>query len=224
MSSALVDLVLPARCAGCHADVHGLCRSCLASFGHPFEHAPDPPPAGLPRLSVACWYAGPARAAILAYKERGRRDLGRVLGGALARSVLHLPGARLWSHLLLVPVPSRAAVARVRGGDHVRRLAAHAAAHLRVAGIDTTVAALLRLVTRPRDAAGLSAEERAVNVRGAFAASRGIHLQRDTALILVDDLVTTGGTVAEATRALRAAALPVTAGSAVAATRRQRAP
>jgi predicted amidophosphoribosyltransferase len=220
MSSALVDLVLPAGCAGCQADGQGLCASCLRSFGKPFAHTPDPPPAGLPPVWVAGRYDGPIRAAILAYKERGRRDLAPALGGALARAVLHIPWVHVPSRLLLVPVPSRPALARLRGGDHVRRLAVHAAAQLRAAGIATSVASLLRVATRPRDAAGLTADDRAENVRGAFAPRRQISAEKDAAVVVVDDLITTGSTLAEAVNALRSAALSVAAGAAIAATQR----
>jgi len=222
MSSALVDLVLPAGCAGCHADARGLCVSCLRSFGDPFAHRPDPSPAGLPPLWVAARYEGPVRAAILAYKERARRDVAGILGRALALAVSQISWVRAPARLLLVPVPSRRRVARARGGDHVRRLAARAAAHLTAAGIHSSVLPVLRLATRPRDAAGLTASERAENVRGAFTLYHQIRVRLDTALVVVDDLVTTGHTMAEAARALQAAMLPVAAGAAVAATSRQR--
>jgi predicted amidophosphoribosyltransferase len=222
MWSTLADFVLPAGCAGCHADGPGLCASCLCRFGDPVAHEPDPPPAGLPPLCVAGRYEGPVRAAILAYKERGRRDLARILGGALARAVLHVLGAQVPARLLLVPVPSRPAAARVRGGDHVRRLAVHAAAQLRAAGIDTGFASVLRVATRPRDAVGLTAADRAENVRGAFAIRHRIRVEPDCVLVIVDDLVTTGCTMAEAAQALRGGTLSVTAGATVAATPRVR--
>jgi len=222
MSSALVDLVLPAGCAGCQADARGLCVSCLRSFGAPFAHRPDPSPAGLPPLWVAARYEGPVRAALLAYKERARRDLAGILGRALALAVSQIRWVRAPARLLLVPVPSRRRVARARGGDHVRRLAASAAAQLTAAGIHSSVLPVLRLASRPRDAAGLTARERAENVRGAFALYRQIRVRLDTALVVVDDLVTTGHTMAEAARALQAAMLPVAAVAAVAATLRQR--
>jgi predicted amidophosphoribosyltransferase len=73
-------------------------------------------------------YTGPVRAAIVAGKERGRRDLPPTLGLALGRGLVRLrrsgvlPGA-LW----LVPAPSRRSAARARGGDPVTAMARAAA-------------------------------------------------------------------------------------------------
>jgi predicted amidophosphoribosyltransferase len=224
MVPALIDLLLPTGCAACHASAHGLCAGCLRAFGDPFAHAPTPPPTGIPPLWVAGRYEGPVRAAILAYKERGRRDLARLLGDALARALRRVIGVLASGRLLLVPVPSHPGAARARGGDHVRRLAVRAAARLRAGAVDVEVAPILRLAVRRRDAAGLTAAERADTLNGAFAATARIPDQSDRAVVVVDDLVTTGSTMAEAARALRAVSLPVVAGAAVAATPRQRPP
>jgi predicted amidophosphoribosyltransferase len=224
MVSALLDLVLPAGCVACHASAPGLCGDCRRSFGDPFRHAPVPPPAGLPPLWVAGRYDGAVRAAILAYKERGRRDLARLLGDALAQVLLGIVRVLAPARLVLVPVPSRPRAARLRGGDHVRRLALIAAARLRPAIVDVQVVPMLRLATRPLDATGLTAGERADNLRGAFATAVTIDLQPGTAVVVVDDVVTTGSTMAEATRSMGAAALPVSAGAALAATLRRRPP
>ena len=170
MPCALFDLVLPSGCVGCRAPARGLCAGCRRALDTPFGHVPVPQPAHLPPLWVASWYQGPARAAILGYKERGRRDLVGLLADALARALSRILRVLSLARLLLVPVPSRRRAARLRGGDHVRRLADHAAATLRPAILDVRVAPLLGLVTRPRDAAGLTAEERADNLRGAFGA------------------------------------------------------
>jgi predicted amidophosphoribosyltransferase len=187
-------------------------------------HAPDPSPSHFPPTWVAGRYEGELRAAIVAYKERGRRDLARLLGSALGHAVLRLEAAAATASLLLVPVPSRARVARRRGGDHVRRLAAHAAVWL-TAATDTTVgvAPVLRLATQPRDTAGLTAEERAANLRGAFVARPAVRLEAGSALVLVDDVVTTGQTLAEAARALKAGGVSPAGGAAVAATPRHHA-
>jgi predicted amidophosphoribosyltransferase len=223
MFATLLDLVLPTRCAGCTAPGAALCDPCAAALSRPFWHAPAAAPPGLPAVCAAGRYEGAVRAAILAYKERGRRELSRVLGGRLAAAVaVTLAGPlAVAARVVLVPVPSRAAAARARGGDHVRRLAEQAAVALRESDIGALVLPALRLGRTPRDAAGLTAAERAVNVRGAFVAAR-LPAPPPGPVVVVDDLVTTGSTLAEVARALRVAGLPPAAAAVVAATIRRR--
>jgi predicted amidophosphoribosyltransferase len=68
----------------------------------------------------------------------------------------------------------------------------------------------------------LSATERAANLAGAFAArSRWAERLTDQPVILVDDVLTTGSTLAEAGRALSARGIPVLGCAVVAATGRR---
>jgi predicted amidophosphoribosyltransferase len=119
-------------------------------------------------------------------------------------------------------VPASAAALRRRGFDHVSRFATIAAGLTRAAGTPTWVAPLLRPARRTADQAGLGAVERAANVAGAFvarpaaarvggSASGGVHV------VVVDDVLTTGATVADAVRALRLARVRVGAVATVAA-------
>jgi predicted amidophosphoribosyltransferase len=120
LGAALVDLVLPAECAGC-ADppaVGAWCARCVERLGSPaWVTLP-----GGPAVLTAGRYTGPLRTALLRYKERGRRDL----AAPLARHLRPSLDAVLAEHpgpTWLVPAPSRPAAARARGGDHVARLA-----------------------------------------------------------------------------------------------------
>ncbi len=67
------------------------------------------------------------------------------------------------------------------------------------------------------DQAGLTATDRATNLTGAL---RARHDLTGTQVIVVDDVITTGSTLTEATRALRAAGADVTATAVIAATPR----
>jgi predicted amidophosphoribosyltransferase len=71
---------------------------------------------------------------------------------------------------------------------------------------------------RVADQAGLSAADRAANLSGALRARFDL---RGLRLIVVDDVMTTGATLAEATRALRAAGAKVPAAAVIAATARR---
>ncbi len=185
--------------------------------------APRPPPAGfLPCHAVAA-YEGAVRAALIAYKERGRRELRRPLGRALAASVA--AGLPAGLPAVLVPVPSRRSALRQRGADTTGALALEAARTLRSAGVGALALPLLRLGRTTSDSAGLSAPARAANLAGAMTADLG-HLRQlpagcVPALMIVDDLLTTGASLAEAARALATAGPPAAAAAVVAVTLRR---
>lgn len=201
MLGALLDLMLPRRCLGCGAGSAPLCATCAKLDVRVLDHG------GL-RVASAGEYGGALRAAVLAYKERGRRDLAGVLAGLLAIAVHALDAGRT---AVLVPVPSARRAARERGGDHVLRLARRTApVGLRVAP------GTLRLVARVRDSAGLSVGARAANLDHAMQAHAPP--QPELAVVLVDDVVTTGATLREASRALGAAGWPVLGAAVIART------
>lgn len=208
MLADLIDLVLPRQCAGCDAPGRTLCPDCAALLVHPRAHRPDPCPPGLPPLVAAAPYLGPVRAALLAHKEDGRLGLARPLGRALGAAVVHLG-----EDALLVPVPSSRAAVRQRGHDHARRIAAAAA---RSTGLRSRP--LLLQARRTADQAGLGAAQRAENLRAALRARGRLD---GLAVVLVDDVVTTGATLAEAARALQAAGADVRGCAVVAATQRR---
>lgn len=211
MLADLLDLVLPRACAGCAAPGRALCAACTAALGPPRRHRPTPCPPGLPPLVAAASYDGVVRAALLAHKERGRLGLARPLGAALATAVLALDPPR---GVLVVPVPSSRAAVRARGQDHARRLAV-AAAH----GVPGARARSLLVATRAvADQSGLTTAGRTSNLSGALRARRRLG---GVPVVLVDDVVTTGATLAEAARALRAAGADVRGCAVVAATRRR---
>ncbi|AXI77795.1 ComF family protein [Peterkaempfera bronchialis] len=225
---ALLDLLLPGRCAGCGSDGGQLCTRCRAALetapGHPVR--PDPPPPGLPPVYAATEYAGPVRGLLLAHKERGALRLADPLGRALATAV-HAAAAdgltgRAPIPLLLVPVPSARRAVRARGHDPVHRLARVAARELRRAGVPGRAAAVLRPVRPVADQAGLGAADRRRNLAGALAVRPGAAAGlRHRQVVLVDDLVTTGATLAEAARALGAVGAQVPVAATVAATARR---
>ena len=211
MLADLLDLVLPRDCAGCGAVGRTLCEGCSAALAHPRQHRPDPCPPGLPALVAAASYDGVVRSALLAHKERGRLGLARPLGRALAGAVRGLAPPR---RVVLVPVPSSRAAVRERGQDHARRLARAAARTLPGA----VVQPLLVPARTVADQSGLGTAARAANLAGALRVRRPV---RGLPVVVVDDVVTTGATLAEAARALRAAGADVVGCAVVGATARR---
>lgn len=171
---------------------------------------------------AAAAYDGVIRAALLDYKERGRLCLRRELGGSLAVSVFAALGTDC-SSVLLVPVPSATATRRARGHDPVGALAAAAAGYLRAADLRVEVRAVVRQARTVADQSGLDVAGRRANLAGALTVPRAA-LVRGRRVVIVDDIVTTGATAAEAARALTCAGAVVTAVACVAATVRRHPP
>jgi predicted amidophosphoribosyltransferase len=222
LRDALVDLVLGGRCAGCDRPGVALCPDCRRELAvsTAYRAWPEPVPVGLRVTTATAEYGGVVRSLILAHKEHARYALARPLGEALAVAIQATlgPGRAAW----LCPVPSSRSTVRQRGHDPLRRVTAAAARHLRRGGYDVRVADALAVVRRPQDQAGLSAQQRAANLAGAFAArSRWAERLTDQPVIVVDDVLTTGSTLAEACRALASRGIPVLGCAVVAATRRR---
>ncbi len=223
----LVDLVLPAGCAGCGGERiplrYGVCAACAEALESlpPGPTAPTPVPPGLPPCTALGAYDGVLRDVLLGYKERGRHGLSVPLGALLADAVAEsVGGAR--GGVLLVPVPATAKAARARHGDHMVRLARRAAERLRRAGWPATVAAPVRALPRP-DSSELDAAGRAAAAESAFRirAGRVPALRRAAAgraVVVVDDIITTGVTLAAVSRELNSVDVQVDRVAVLAAT------
>lgn len=204
----IVGLVLPVACRGCGRPRTELCEECASALAaEPRRATPTPEPTGLPVVHAVAPYENAVRAMLLAHKERGALGLAGVLGGALAAAVragAGEPGDA--GPVLLVPVPSSRRATSRRGHDPVRRIAVAATAELRRVGTRARVLAVLRQRRAVADQAGLRARERQMNLAGALVvADSGRRLLREGRVVLVDDLLTTGASLAEAARAVRAA-------------------
>jgi predicted amidophosphoribosyltransferase len=233
LASALADLVLPSACAGCAAERiplrHGVCERCVTRLEAmaPVPAVPVPPPAGMPACVAAGVYGGALRGVLLAYKEKGRHRLARPLGALLAGAVAQI-GPDRSRPLLVIPVPSTARATRERHGDHMARLAAHTVRHLRAAGWHADVIRPLRASPRP-DSASLDAAGRTAVAESSLRinAARIRVLRREPTmrrtLVVVDDIVTTGATLAAVVGRLREANVQVTGAAVIAATQRRKA-
>lgn len=201
-------VLLPVSCAGCGADGRTLCAACLADL--------QPVPRSRPlsdgtALVSALRYEGVVSRCILAVKEEGRTDAARALSRPLAAAVgLALSDVPPGRPVELVTIPSSRRAVRRRGYDPVRLL-------LRRAGLPAPASGLLSSRARD-DQKRLGRADRRHNLENAMRARGRLDGRR---FLLVDDVVTTGSTLLEAARALRAAGAEVVAAATLAATPRR---
>lgn len=181
----LLDLVAPRTCPACDEPLppgqDGFCEACapLLDPGERLGHA-----------LAAYVYGGPMADAICALKYGGRTEHAPVLGRMLAERALELAG----EVDAVVPVPLHPARLRQRGFNQSALLARPVARALAV----PLVTSELRRIRDTPPQASLSARARATNVRGAFVALRAPAPR----VLLVDDVRTTGATLAECADAL----------------------
>lgn len=199
-----VAVVLPIECAGCGAPDRDVCEECRRAI-EPDGILTRRLPSGL-LVHAAHRYDGPVRRVLLALKEQDRTDAARVLARALLPALAAAAGS---GPAELVAIPSSRRARRRRGYDPVRLLLARCGAR---------PSRLLRLRRSGGTQKSLDREARARNVDEAMVAVGDLSGRR---VVLVDDVITTGATLAEAERALRAAGADVVGAAVLAATPRR---
>lgn len=186
-------LFLGVECAGCGAPGRSPCLACTDALDRGLPRAVRRDPIDVP-LVAAHDYRPLLEKFVPSFKDDGDLGLSSVLGRQLAGAVRHLePG----DGVVLVPVPSLPSAVRQRGLDHMLTLTRAAGRQL---GMQT-----IRLLRRRRsgvDQRQLGRGGRSANVRGSMVPVRST---RSCSLVVCDDIVTTGSSLAEAIRALRLA-------------------
>ncbi|THV22508.1 ComF family protein [Peteryoungia ipomoeae] len=218
---AVLSYVHPPVCAGCGMLTvrhQALCVDCWASLrlierpfceilGSPFAYDPGEgaispeaianPPV-FDRLRSVALYEGVARQLVQDLKYRDRLDLAPMMAAWMMRAA----SAEIAASDAVVSVPLH----RMRLMGRMFNQSAELARHLaRQAGKPFLPQALIRK-KRTTQQVGLTANQRLLNVRGAFAVpDETVDLVLGRRLILIDDVYTTGATVGAAVTALKRA-------------------
>jgi len=214
----LAEQFLASVCIGCSAARGPVCVRCVA---HIEPHVTIGAYHGIP-VSRAVTYEPPISQLVIAFKDRGEWSLRPLLGHLLARSIAHLlvtieeaSPVLLHSPILLAPIAATVDSIRLRDADPVADLADTAAALLRRSGMKIRSQRLLSMRQGHRDHVGLSRGERIANMHDAFTL-RG-RAPCGAPVVLVDDVVTTGATLASAQRVLVGAGFDVLGAGVIAA-------
>jgi len=195
MGRGLVDLLYPPRCLVCDALGEPFCDGCCALV-EPLEPG-SPVPRVITGVHSLGYHAGPLREAVLRLKFQRKAALAAPLGKRLAQELSRDAGS--WRPDALVPVPLHWTRQWERGFNQSELLADAAAREL---GLPVRHA--LRKVRSTPHQVGLTREHRAANLRAAFVADPRYPVAGQR-LVLVDDVRTTGSTLAACAAALRRA-------------------
>lgn len=221
----MMDALFPPRCLACGALLDrgerlcGPCRARIALFDAPFCGvcgARRPPgtrachPGAPFPLFAAMSYQDPVPRALVHRLKYGRcpeaaAPLGLALFAAAARAGLYDIEAVRSGNAVIVPVPLHGRKFRERGFNQSALLArafAGTAERCGMPRITVLERALRRLRPTPSQTECAGAEERRANVAGCFAVRDAAAVEgRD--ILLLDDVYTTGATMAEAARVLK---------------------
>lgn len=215
-----LDLLFPSHCAGCDGEGAVLCAACEAglSFIPPscfvckkLVPAHRTVPAG--RTCKPCrkksrlygfvspfsYDAGPIKNLLHDLKYRRVRSNAEILAALLYRAIAY-HGVLLSRDALIIPIPLHPSRERTRGFNQSFLIARSFGEKIGIPVRND----ILQKIKRTKAQIALAREERLKNMDGVFAVSDTSAI-KDKTIILLDDVKTTGATLEEAARVLRAA-------------------
>ncbi len=183
--SKLLDLLLPTPCIFCQKTGAAMCNQCVRSF--------DVQRSNLAKGAISGYsfsdYSTQSAAVVNAIKEQGQTSLIKFMAEFMLRD-----WPQEYREVLLVPIPSTNMNLKQRGFSHTEILANQLS---RALG-SVKVATLLKSAKARSDQVGLSFAEREQNLIGAFKGDlRGFQGKRSS-VVLLDDVFTSGATLAQA--------------------------
>jgi ComF family protein len=186
ISQTLLDLIFPPRCVHCgRVDWH-FCDRCQYDLENTpiIEQNVDVPP--LTQVVSTGEHSGILQSAVQGIKYYGQRELAPFLAQRMARVLEPLN----WTYDIVIPVPMHTQRLRERGYNQAKEISFRLAEILDKAHPDSAI----RRERATRSQVGLSQIERLQNIENAFSAQENI--LKGNRLLLVDDVKTTGATMA----------------------------
>lgn len=220
LAQAAADIVFPPACLACRASIENsgaLCAACWAQvrfierpycerLGTPFAvdlgddellspEAVANPPVFARARAVAHFEDGPVRQLVHRLKYSDRMELAKPLGAWMARA-----GSEILAEAeLLVPIPLHRRRLAARKFNQANALAQAISAQC---GVPANAFILARVKATPPQV-GLTRTQRALNLQGAFRVAGGMAARIEgRAIVLIDDVMTSGATVNAASRVL----------------------
>lgn len=189
--NSILNLIFPPRCEVCKkGSTEVLCSECFAQISFMRPHL------GIHNVSV---YDGVLRSAIHRFKFKKRKNLADPLGILLVKYLSSNPALEVKEIDVIIPVPLHRKRLRERGFNQAELLARVVSKYY-----EKPVVSALERTKNTKAQFDLPRAERFKNITGAFkvADPKGVYNKR---ILLLDDIYTTGATIAECSKALRTA-------------------
>lgn len=206
----LIDLLFPPSCAGCGAWGENYCPACLENTklirqpicqicGDSLDNSQaiicqrcQGEEIAFSAVRSWAYYQDPLLSAIHQLKYKRNIGLGRVLAGPLTALLKEYR----WAVETVLPVPLDPIRQRQRGYNQAALLARPISWECGLAYLPAS----LQRVKETRQQVGLTREQRAANMNGAFLADES--LVRGRSILVIDDVITTGSTLNECAKSL----------------------
>jgi ComF family protein len=186
-----IQLVFPPRCAGCGRVDEFWCARCQADIDlipldTPIKRHPP-----LTAVAFTGYHMGKLQEAQWALKYENMPEIAAPLGRRLAKRFAMMN----WTIDIILPVPMHTSRLRERGYNQAQLLGEHAAQQLAIPCVTEAV----HRIRQTQSQVTLNAQERIANMQDAFQANP--QLVSGQTILLIDDVYTTGATLAACAQA-----------------------
>lgn len=204
--NSLKELIYPNICLCCSAPGLKICHSCAKYW----LANPNKSKVGNNFLFFVAAYDEKTSPVILASKESGNREAIELIARSITSSIVFaILNLGISQPVNLVTIPSQLSAIRRRGRDHIKNVVQEVIIQLKQENINAIYLPILKPIKKTKDQSDLNGLQRKENMSHAFLVKSSPISQ--SAIILIDDLVTTGASIQEGARALAEAKITIDA-------------